>query len=709
MKKYFLFAMVLAALGGCTSEDFVGDQSLREANEAPQGAIVFSSGVNAVTRATYTGSTAAGKLSNNFVVEGVKWNGGSDTKVTVFDNYNVNYAANTANSTESNSAGWEYVNQAKHARATVGEQTIKYWDYAKSQYDFIAYSLGTASFTSETTIPSGSLKVSAIDASKMNGVVTSSVITDGAYTIEGAAADLKKAYIADLVTAYRDDSPSDYQQTVQFSFRSLAAKVRIALYETIPGYSVKSVVFYTDASTAATDSKAHLYLTDTDVFNADGKYIVYFPTTGSGNKTQTDYNKAHVQFEAASSGGTATGLDLGTLANYADKERHEESGTVYLGRASNAATYADANTSDNTDNYYTVVLPNEAGAVLNLKVNYTLLSTDNSGETINVTGASAQVPAAFAAWKPGYAYTYIFKISDETNNGFTNPSAGPAGLYPITFDAVVTESEDGMQETITTVADPSITTYAKGAIVGSHDEYTTGSNIYVVVKNGETLSSTNAKLYAVTLTNTLSSGDAGYHDAAAQSITEAAVANILKNGDNTDPTKWTDTDANNWRMEVTTASVPTLSYVTSIAATDSPTGNAISINGAMFTPANPTYTQVTSGDDLTEGKTYYTSAEGAGAFTAGASAKADDSTYEKTSTGAGFYAFEYESAAVDAVYTAIESGTTIAIDTKYYTESGGVYTEQTATSVITADGSQYTLTTPAKPAAKYYKVIKVVE
>ncbi|MBP5339740.1 MAG: hypothetical protein J6Z14_10655 [Prevotella sp.] len=663
MKKIFLLATAIAALASCADESFIGDEALRQANEQTEKPIVFSTGVNAVTRATYTESAAAGKLNNNFVVEGVKWNGGSDTKVTVFDNYNVNYADNTANSTESNSSGWEYVNQTKHDNATVGEQTIKYWDYAKSQYDFIAYSLGTASFTSETTIPSGSLKVSAIDATKMNGVETSSVITDGAYTIEGAAADLKKAYIADLATAYRDDSPSGYQQTVQFSFRSLAAKVRIALYETIPGYSVKDVVFYTDASTVATDSKAHLYLTGSDVFNAAGKYIVYFPTTGNSNKTQTDYNKAHVQFEAASSGGTATGLDLGTLANYADRERHEKSENVYLGRASNAATFADASTSDNTDNYYTVVLPNEAGAVLNLKVNYTLLSTDNSGETISVTGASAQVPAAFAAWKPGYAYTYIFKISDETNNGFTDPSHGPAGLYPITFDAVVTESEDGMQETITTVAEPSITTYAKGAIVGSHDEYTTGSNIYVVVANGTALTvDTNAKLYSVSQSNTKSSGDAGYHDAAAQPITEATVANILKNGDNTtDPTKWTDIDANNWKMEVTTASVPTLTAVTEIAAADSPTGNAITVNGAKFTP-----------------------------------------------TDVGTYVFEYIKAAEGTPYVAA-TGTYVA-GTKYYTDNTGATEVDTSgfTAGTTDVSSLFVENSSYSPEAKYYKVIKVV-
>ncbi len=111
--------------------------------------------------------------------------------------------------------------------------------------------------------------------------------------------------------------------------------------------------------------------------------------------------------------------------------------------------------------------------MLNLKVDYTLLSTDGSTETITVTGANAKVPKEYASWKSGYAYTYIFKISQNTN-GLTNPSAGPAGLWPITFDAVVMNDEvDGVQETITTVATPSITTYAKGVVV-------TGNNLSLI-------------------------------------------------------------------------------------------------------------------------------------------------------------------------------------------------------------------------------------
>ena len=558
MKKFFYLATALVALAACTNDDVVGDGKEFPVNGELRS-ISFQSSTAATTRADYTGATAATKLGNNFVVEGVKSNGTTASQEVVFDHYNVNYVDGTANTTTSNTAGWEYVAQTKNALAGIAAQSIKYWDYAKSQYDFIAFSAGTATPKFSGTPADGEVLYTAI---------TPATMTTSAYTVKGKAADLAKVYIADMVTAY---AATDYNKEVEFKFRSLSAKVRVGLYETVPGYSVKDVVFYTDATTPATDSKAHLFTTGTDVFNEAGTYTVYYPTIGSTNTGKTDYNKAHVSFAADATAGTTADKNFGALDlnnKGADKEVEEAAGKVYLGRSSNAATYAGVA----ADNYYTVVIPNETGAVLNLKVNYTLVSTDGSGEVINVTGASAQLPAEFASWKSGYAYTYIFKISQNTN-GVTNPALGPAGLFPITFDAVVTETEDGVQETITTVATPSITTYAKGKVVTANDEYTAGSNIYVMV-NGATLTAANSKLYTVEL-------EAG----AAQTINEASVANAIANGGSASP--YVVTDANGKKLTVTDASG--LSIVTEIAATDAPDGNAIAVNAAKFTGAAGTY------------------------------------------------------------------------------------------------------------------------
>ena len=269
---------------------------------------------------------------------------------------------------------------------------------------------------------------------------------------------------------------------------------------------------------------------------------------------------------------------------------------VFLGTTSSTATYAVDVTA------YELVLPYGAGNDLKLHVDYTLVSVDGSGETIDVKSASAIVPAVYTNWQSNYAYTYLFKISKNSNGTTGTPAGGgsgdgdpddptnpgndptdpdtpdpnnPAGLYPITFDAVVMDFEDGIQETITTVADPSITTYAKGVDPTAGIEYTVSKSIYVSVKNaaGVTLSNSNVKLYTATV-----------QDDALQPIDENSIANALMNGKtNAAGTTWTVTDAAGKKLTVTSATG--LSVVTEIAAADAPDGNAVSGNFAKFTPS----------------------------------------------------------------------------------------------------------------------------
>ena len=600
MKKYLFFAAALVALASCSSDSLVGENNnspdLNPVSASGEKAIVFNSGANAITRADYTGADAATKLGENFVVFGFKGDG--TTKTTVFDHYNVNWGNNTAHTTTSNTANWEYVAQEKHGLASTAAQTIKYWDYATTQYDFIAWSKGSA--TAVYANSAYDVEANVLITATTPATMTSS--TGGAYTIKGKAENLAKVYIADLVTAYRDkdaerDALGDYQKEVDITFRSLSAKVRIALYEIIPGYSVKDVKFYSDATSnlldetdptdgaanATANKTAKLFTTGDDVFNEVGTYTVYFPTTGSGNTTDKDYNKAHLAFTAEASGTTSL-KNFGALDEdtYVAKEVAETGADtkLYIGRSSNNATYAGSA----ANHHYTTVIPNETGAVLNLKVDYTLLSTDGSGETITVHSATAKVPAAYASWKSGYAYTYLFKISKNTN-GLTNPDIDVEGLYPITFDAVVTETEDHVQETITTVAEPSITTYSKGAVVTSHDEYVTGQNIYAVVYDGTSNATLTGKVELYTVTLTAGAG-AAEGSKPAQTINESSVDNALANSTLTAGV-YKVTDINKWDLTLTPQAPP--SVTDKIVDADSPTGKEIVIGTnqvAYFNPAS---------------------------------------------------------------------------------------------------------------------------
>lgn len=565
-KKLFFAAMALVALASCTDDQFVVENNNSpNPNTGPDQAIVFNSGANAITRATHEGGDAAELLNKKFVFAGTK---GTSASSFVFDQYTAEYVASTAHTTESNSNDWEYVNFTPGSGSGVSTQTIKYWDYGTTQYDFAAYSLGKGVEVTPAT-----------DPATYNYASVASAIAAGtkSYTLNGSADQLKACYISDLVTAYNRDGVKDYGNVVTFSFRSLAAKVRLAFYETVPGYSVKDLKFYTSSSADladdGTESDPTLFASSSVLPSGNGSMTITFPTTGWDNSPHgsnaTDYNKAHVAF----SGSTSSTFVLEDLADFAAKELAEADGS-YLGRTSNTATYAGGLVSG-SGKYYTI-LPYETGDNLTLRIKYTLVSTDGSGENIYVDNATAVIPAELARWSPNYAYTYIFKISDMTNGstGVDGDNNVVTGLTPITLNAVVIDSEDGVQETITTVATPSITTYTKGKVVTVQSEYSTDANIYIIVNNGtsneELTVNENAKLYTVTL-----------EDGAAQTLNEASVANALKNGVVSGSTH-TVTDAKGKKLVVTDASG--LNAVTQIDAADSPTGNLITVNGARFKP-----------------------------------------------------------------------------------------------------------------------------
>lgn len=577
MKKYLFIAASALALASCSSEDFVGTEGGNVENGANK-AIDFGGGTGKITRAT--GADAAKALGSNFIVFGYKTNNSDNTTSTVFDHYTINWN-NKAGQTESNKNGWEYVGIIPNKTlSSVTEQTIKYWDYSATQYDYVAFSFGTA------TQGKGEGKV---DASK---VTTTPKLQ---YTLTGAVKDLAKCFIADRITAKKDLTDDKqkksnklvgYKDDVQFNFRSLATKVTMGIYEIVPGYSIKDVKFYSDANTPLTEEKnaPTLYSGSKNIPSGNGTVTVTFPTT---DKDNTDYNKAHVSF-----GATNADKDMISTISFDElskvgKEKAEAEGNVYIGR--NITEFSTPKNEDNTKKYKTVI-PAHVGP-LTLKVDYTLVSIDGSGETIKVTGATAVVPEKYTNWEPNYAYTYIFKISDKTN-GSTGGKDDPAGLYPITFDAIVTETETGKQETITIVKDNSITTYAKGEI---NKEYKTGANIYVSVnnktllhiKNGnEDTTPTNVALYTAEGTGTYST------------ITEAAVAHCLASNKATTGTNGEKKLTDGTNTLTVTPATGLLSIADQIEAKDAVDGNAISGNFAKFTPTEKgTYVfEFTDGD-----------------------------------------------------------------------------------------------------------------
>ena len=659
MKKIHLLLTAAAGLfiASCASDNLMDITQEEPFVETETSPILFSTSKKSLTRADIAGADAATLLGNKFVVSGKK---GTSTAATdgniVFDNYLVQWEQNSANTTESNSSNWDYVGKGRIKHAIdhgITSQTIKYWDYSKAQYDFIAWSTGAKTAIYEGTPAAGEVLVSAIDP---NATATA------AYTFTGKAADLSECYISDLVTVKKTQYGDD---PVKLTFRQLGTKVRIGIYETVPGYSVKDVKFYktgailTDPATQIV-TNATIFSTAADIYT-EGTYTVKFPTVD--NPSDANNNQAHVTFAPKSGVTQSTIVDWGGL-NYTIAEDGEKIGTKFLGRSSNTASFAGNAATD----YYVTYLPNESGTNLNLRVDFTLESTDGSGEEIFVKNAKAQVPSIYTTWKPGFAYTYLFKISDKTNGrtGVYDPTqaddatvnSDPAGLYPITFDAVAVDAEeDGTQETITTVMTPSITTYQQKSTVVNADEYTTnGKDIFVTVNEGDAL---------VTLT-----GKAALYTIPAGK-TEAEVVDALQMRDD-------DAAAGTIKGRsglVLTNATSTLTNSVEFGAD----GNAISVatNQALrFTPtAATTYAFVYT-------KTAPTAAN-------------DVVKYQALNWGdfvAGQTKYRYDYKATTHTYYNVDDKGTPADDTddiiteyfdaqkgvKYFKEDGGVYTMQTA-------------------------------
>ena len=567
MKKYFIYsAALLALVSSCQSDDFLGNNGGNVQTSGNETAINFAGGTGKITRANKKGEEAANLLKKHFVVFGDKTT--DNGTQTVYDHYDVQWkGTEDANKTLSNQKGWEYVGLTPNKNsslATDAKQTIKYWDYSASEYNFAAFSMGgltpetgenntydnQAKYDETGNVASGKVKISQIEEKATK------------YTIEGSADNIAKLYISDRVTAKPSGSTPDikYQDAVQFNFRALKSLVRLGIFETIPGYSVKDVKFYSSTNTTsaqATDIPG-LYAEEANIPAGDGKATITF----GKNTADGSYNKAMVAWASENNKKDINFENL--ILKGVDSK--EEAGTtnLYIGRAANDAS--------NTD--YQTVIPSTKIGALTLKVDYTLVSTDGSKEEIKVTGATATVPSEYTQWQPNYSYTYIFKISDKTNG---STGDGPAGLYPIVFDAIVTETETGKQETITTVETRSITTYAKGAI--NNNEYKTGDNIYVSVSGTNGKSEELYKEIPATESSNVSYEYYAnlYKLTAGETITEAEVPSIIN-------TPGMSLGGKTLKKEPSTTGSFDTRFVKQIAADDAVDGVAVTGNFFKFTP-----------------------------------------------------------------------------------------------------------------------------
>ena len=476
-KNYLIFAAAIA-LASCSVDEYMGENP-EFTQTTKENIIGFGGGTGSMSRATSNTGAPHEMLDNQFLVYG--WKTVSGTPQKVFDNYKVWF--NNSEQKPSNPDGnWEYVgnNGSSYGLSSIPltkDQYIKYWDYSANNYKFVAGSptdnitfKNPTEGTDNTTIASATVK-------GLGGHIIPNPTGGSNPKIQP-----NPVYIAEPKVIAK----GDYREAVNLKFHRLQTKVRVGIYETIPGYKITNIVFYKQGSTTVDtedDNKNNVTLTSetTDYFQG-----------GSDVNATVTYN-----------------WDATPKPTYTVEYQDGTSATIVKGKnwyGGQFATGVPAITSNpiggtndiedlyGTDNDmfsesgYFIVLPTptetEASA-LTLKCDYVLESLDTYKETIIVTGATAAIPAAYCKWEPNKMYTYIFKISQETN-GTTGSGDDPKGLFPITFNATAI-AEEGQKEGYETIINtPSITTYQDGSVTANGIEYKINKPIVVTVTDNST-------------------------------------------------------------------------------------------------------------------------------------------------------------------------------------------------------------------------------
>ena len=484
-KNLFLAALAFVALAGCTSDEFVGENTSPTPDNTA-GAISFGSNASKITRATANTGTVSQMLDGQFKVYGTKnvRANDADSYSKVFPDYvawnNSSLTATTSNPDGSDASnGWEYVGTTSNTygadnTALSKEQTIKYWDYSADNYHFVAGS-PVANFT--YTINNNDIASAAVTG--LGGHISANP-TDG----EGTALSTNPVYIAKPVNV----TSGNYKKPVTFEFVRQQSRVRVGVFETIPGYKITNIKFYPyDNSGWGSTSSDNIILASTTAnyfvgASAATATVTYNWTGSTEGVTYPNYTFAYNSSGLTSEKNWYAGKLNAT--NWVMATTSTE-GTI-------ATLYGSDKDMESATGYFTVIpTPSETTASpILIKCDYTLApvnDTEGSNETINVKGATAAIPAAFSKWAPNTSYTYLFKISDNTNGTTGTVGSSPEGLFPITFNAVaVAEASSSEQGYITTVSTPSITTYQDGSVTTTGIQYKTGTAINFTVQNDET-------------------------------------------------------------------------------------------------------------------------------------------------------------------------------------------------------------------------------
>lgn len=400
---------------------------------------------------------------------------------------------------------YEGITSTNHATYTTPEtnQILKYWDQAAANHYFFAYMPYTKNASAATTYNADQIAFSYdnTDGGKFvftnlssfyTTPVTGKQVTTAAGKTDKTYDDTELLNDNEALYTYKAVEKANYGQDVPLEFKHINAKVNIAFYEVIGGYKVKLIdvvpqsAVDANASITAVVPGVHFSpstdnqgrqpmtvkqttdlptyyevaeVTATHVEDANATLAVA-GTTLASPKTKINPVNKNLVFAATNKTGQAS---VGGVTEYigeaSSANMTKSATTLYVLPNHNGTNYITDEQNDEFDDngeasthVSTTNVADQTGYTLH--VSYQIIPEDGTAPT-TVYDARVHVDAQYCKWQAGKAYTYIFKITSQTN-GTTDPTkVDPAStsepwidpvdprvpddpaLIPIVFDGVV--------------------------------------------------------------------------------------------------------------------------------------------------------------------------------------------------------------------------------------------------------------------------------
>ncbi len=356
IRNIYILLLIGFSLIACTSDDEY--TNIRKKSDV---AILFSAknGEKEVTRGNIS---ALSNIIQSFYIYGYKNVNG--TLQTVMPRYTINWHDESMNTSINNSSGWSYVGEGTDLQNNA--QEIKYWDGNASEYRFFGI------LTPQNT----NLKYNG------NNVTASTAPTsEGEFTLE--MADISYLTIDKDGKYYQGNSNTEVDANDIPMYGKLWAATPASTPDVVTLEFVRPYAFVRVAFMRAEKSNTVIIGDDTDVSHT----TTFAPVSGSMSTT-----------------GSAT-------ITYPLSGNSEESLT--MGATSGALTSLS---------FDEATLSEEGVPIINYPI-YAMIPTGTTpyddfklGAYVNSEGSieyrEAIVPAAYMQWKPGYQYTYIFKVTN---------------------------------------------------------------------------------------------------------------------------------------------------------------------------------------------------------------------------------------------------------------------------------------------------------